>query len=91
MLPLRDHNPSGRVPYVTYALIAINVVVFLSYFTLLTERRRREPWGSAGGQPGAPGRNSLNGEPLDGKCEGEVKPGDRLCIETPGGGGWGNP
>ena len=31
MFPIRDHNPSGRTPYVTYALIAINVVIFLSY------------------------------------------------------------
>lgn len=29
MFPIRDHNPSGRTPYVTYALIAINIVVFL--------------------------------------------------------------
>ena len=29
MFPIRDHNPSRRIPYVTYALIAINVVVFL--------------------------------------------------------------
>ena len=28
MLPIRDHNPSERIPYVTYLLIAINVVVF---------------------------------------------------------------
>jgi membrane associated rhomboid family serine protease len=32
MFPIRDHNPSGRTPYVTFALIAINVLVFLSYF-----------------------------------------------------------
>lgn len=31
MFPIRDHNPSGRVPYVTYALILINVAVFLAY------------------------------------------------------------
>ena len=31
MFPIRDHNPSGRVPYVTYCLIAANVVIFLSY------------------------------------------------------------
>lgn len=30
MFPIRDHNPSGRTPFVTYALIAINVVVFLA-------------------------------------------------------------
>lgn len=32
MFPIRDHNPSERTPYVTWALIAINVIVFLSYF-----------------------------------------------------------
>ncbi|WP_283638534.1 rhomboid family intramembrane serine protease [Marinovum algicola] len=31
MFPIRDHNPSGRTPFVTYALMAINIVVFLSY------------------------------------------------------------
>ena len=30
MFPIRDHNPSGRVPFVTYALIALNVVIFLA-------------------------------------------------------------
>ncbi len=34
MFPIRDHNPSGRTPYVTYGLIALNVLVFLSYFWL---------------------------------------------------------
>jgi membrane associated rhomboid family serine protease len=29
MFPIRDHNPSERTPYVTYALLAANVVVFL--------------------------------------------------------------
>lgn len=32
MLPLRDHNPSDGTPFVTWGLIAINVVVFLLYF-----------------------------------------------------------
>ena len=35
MFPIRDHNPSGRVPYVTYALILANVVVFLSYWLVI--------------------------------------------------------
>lgn len=34
MFPLRDHNPSGRTPYVTWALIALNIIVFLSYATM---------------------------------------------------------
>jgi len=37
MFPIRDHNPSGQAPYVTFALIAINVLVFLWYFTSLSE------------------------------------------------------
>ncbi|MBK1732510.1 hydantoinase B/oxoprolinase family protein [Thiococcus pfennigii] len=57
--------------------------------TLLTERRHRGPWGVAGGGPGQPGRNLLNGEPLPAKVALELAPGDRLRIETPGGGGWG--
>ncbi len=31
MFPIRDHNPSGRTPYITYALIVVNVVIFFSY------------------------------------------------------------
>ena len=29
MFPIRDHNPSERTPYVTYALMAVNIGVFL--------------------------------------------------------------
>jgi N-methylhydantoinase B len=56
-------------------------------FTLIGERRRRAPGGRGGGGDGAIGRDLLNGEPLPSKAEGELKPGDRLRIETPGGGG----
>ena len=38
---------------------------------------------------GAVGRNFLNDEPLGGKTEGEMRHGDTLRIETPGGGGIG--
>ncbi|TNF21633.1 MAG: rhomboid family intramembrane serine protease [Rhodobacteraceae bacterium] len=34
MFPIRDHNPSGRTPFVTYALMAINVVVFAAMFDM---------------------------------------------------------
>lgn len=57
--------------------------------TLLSERRLVSPWGLKGGGEGVRGRNSLNGETLPGKCSVTVKKGDRLLIETPGGGGWG--
>ncbi|MCH7999800.1 MAG: hydantoinase B/oxoprolinase family protein, partial [Chloroflexi bacterium] len=71
--------------------------------SLLTERRRRRPWGLAGGDDGAPGRNLLTPSPSKGEgrgvgpielpSKGEVKvqPGNRLTLETPGGGGWGPP
>jgi N-methylhydantoinase B len=60
-------------------------------FTLITERRRYPPRGRDGGRDGAPGRNLLNGEPLESKARGSLRPGDRLRIETPGGGGLGRP
>ncbi len=59
-------------------------------FTLITERRRRAPAGRDGGADGSPGRNLLNGEVLAAKCAGKLSPGDRLRIETPGGGGHGS-
>jgi len=58
-------------------------------YSLITERRRHAPAGAAGGEPGAPGRNLLNGEGLAAKASGTLRPGDRLRIETPGGGGYG--
>ena len=63
--------------------------------TLLTERRRVPPWGLAGGGPGSPGRDSLTRDgrrmPLPAKTTLRVRAGDRLCVETPGGGGFGTP
>jgi N-methylhydantoinase B len=58
-------------------------------FSLLTERRRHGPPGARGGAPGAPGRNLLDGEVLPPKASGSLRPGQRLRIETPGGGGFG--
>ena len=49
MFPIRDHNPSGRTPFVTYALIAANIAIFLSYwFSLPDENALNEfyySWG----------------------------------------------
>lgn len=39
MFPIRDHNPSGRTPYVTYALMAVNIIVFLGYVDLFDSPR----------------------------------------------------
>jgi N-methylhydantoinase B len=57
-------------------------------FSLITERRRHPPRGAGNGGDGAPGVNLLNGSPLPGKAAGNLSPGDRLRLETPGGGGW---
>ena len=59
--------------------------------SLLSERRRHGPRGAAGGGDGAPGRNLLNGTPLAAKAAVSLRAGDVLRIETPGGGGWGQP
>jgi N-methylhydantoinase B len=56
-------------------------------YSLLTERRRHAPPGAGGGEPGAPGRNLLDGRELPPKTRGTLEPGQRLRIETPGGGG----
>jgi len=59
--------------------------------TLLTERRESAPWGLQGGASGSRGENRLNGGLLPGKVSLRVRPGDRLVLATPGGGGWGRP
>jgi 5-oxoprolinase (ATP-hydrolysing) len=64
--------------------------------SLLGERRATAPFGLAGGAPGARGRNLLERlgggvEELAGRATRELRAGDRLRIETPGGGGFGTP
>jgi N-methylhydantoinase B len=59
--------------------------------SLLTDRRRHGPKGLAGGGPGRPGRNLVNGEELPAKTTLELVAGGVVTIETPGGGGWGEP
>ena len=54
--------------------------------TLLTERRLHQPWGLQEGDLGRQGVNTLDGQTLGGKVQISVKPGQRLRIETPGGG-----
>ncbi len=61
--------------------------------TMLSERRRIAPWGLQGGEDGERGRNVLirDGREtvLPGKVNLKVRKGDRVRIETPGGGGYG--
>lgn len=64
--------------------------------TILAERRSFSPWGLAKGHEGAEGRavltKAVSGEEIElaGKCSVRVEAGDRLRLETPGGGGWGS-
>ena len=57
--------------------------------TLLTERRTHAPWGLLGGESGQSGDNLHDGSALPPKVSFEIEAGERLTMETPGGGGWG--
>ncbi|MCP5060781.1 MAG: 5-oxoprolinase [bacterium] len=62
--------------------------------SLLTERRVRAPYGLEGGKSGKPGRNAVQRsdgslEALGGRVQVDLQSGDRLIVETPGGGGFG--
>jgi N-methylhydantoinase B len=57
--------------------------------SLVSERRRRAPQGAAGGEPGLPGQDSVNGEPLPAKATRSLGADDLVRVETPGGGGFG--
>jgi len=59
-------------------------------FSLIAERRRHRPKGAEGGECGLSGRDLLDGRPLPGKATGVLAAGQRLRIETPGGGGYGH-
>ncbi len=56
--------------------------------TILSDRRKRGPYGLAGGEPGAPGKNRLGRRTLPSKVRFQARPGDLLTIDTPGGGGF---
>jgi N-methylhydantoinase B len=64
--------------------------------TLLADRRSRGPYGLAGGTDGAPGRTLIirrdgSEETIPGKSSVRLRSGERVRIESPGGGGWGKP
>ena len=62
--------------------------------TLLADRRTRGPWGLTGGSDGVPGkacvmRRDGSAEQLPGKFNVRLRKGERIRVESPGGGGWG--
>ena len=60
-----------------------------SRMSLLADRRKRGPYGLHGGSDGQTGKNKINHRTISAKGSHELKAGDRIRIETPGGGGWG--
>ncbi len=63
--------------------------------TLLSDRRKTRPYGLAGGGAGVPARTEIlradgSVETIASKTSARMQPGDRIRIETPGGGGWGS-
>ena len=62
--------------------------------TVISDRRRRAPWGLAGGGPGERGRNAVRRRDgavaaRPGKFQEELSAGEAVIIESPGGGGYG--
>jgi N-methylhydantoinase B len=57
--------------------------------SLLADRRKRGPYGLYGGVDGAVGKNEINGREIAAKSSHQLEAGDRIRIETPGGGGYG--
>jgi N-methylhydantoinase B len=62
--------------------------------TLLSERRTLAPWGLHGGSAGALGKTTVirsndSVEEMTGKFSTRLRRGERIRIESPGGGGWG--
>ena len=63
--------------------------------TLLADRRSRGPWGLAGGADGTPGKTFITRhdgsvQTMPAKFSTRLRKGERIAIETPGGGGWGH-
>jgi 5-oxoprolinase (ATP-hydrolysing) len=92
----RVRNGSGGAGRHAGGAGVVRELEFLEPLTLslLTQRRDTAPFGLAGGQPGRPGVNRVlradgTHEALGGVATVQLMPGDRLVIETPGGGGWG--
>lgn len=92
----RDAAGAGTHPGGQGVVREVEVTCDEAVLTLQTERRRRAPAGRAGGRDGAVGRNLRIGvdgsaEELAAKGQWVLTRGQRIRVETPGGGGWGPP
>ena len=88
----RGSGGAGRHPGGDGVVREVEVLCDAS-LTILSDRRRRGPYGLRGGRPGMPGLNLLRKgrrvEVLPGKVNRQVKAGQIVSIHTPGGGGFG--
>src|SRR6266550_1980348 len=88
-------NSGGKGQYAGGEGIVREIEVLIdAEVTLLAERRTRGPWGLNSGKDGAPGKAFVvhqNGstQELPGKFNVRLRQGERIRIESPGGGGWG--
>ena len=84
------HNSGGRGQYRGGdGIIREYEILRPMQVSILSERRRKSPFGLAQGLAGACGRNFYNNQPIAGKATITAQVGDRIRIETPGGGGYG--
>jgi 5-oxoprolinase (ATP-hydrolysing) len=90
----RGSGGAGRFPGGDGVTREIEMLAPLTLSLLTSRRGLRPPYGCHGGQPGACGKNLWihsdgTSEPLPAVAHLEMLPGDRIRIETPGGGGFG--
>ena len=91
------HGTGGRGRYTGGSGITRRIRFFEDLtVTLLTGHRITQAYGGDGGEPGACGHNAV--EQLDGTIKPlapndqyELKAGEAILMQTPGGGGWGEP
>jgi N-methylhydantoinase B len=86
----RDSGGAGRHRGGDGVIREVEALEDMTY-SLLTERRRHPPPGADGGGDGAVGHNLVGDSEVEPKASGTLRAGERLRIETPGGGGHGAP
>ena len=83
-----DHGTVSAYRDFTKAMGAKDLIPVYGIEGYQAARHRLDRPEKGQGRDGATGRNLLNDAPLPAKPAGDLRPGDRLRIETPGGGGW---
>ena len=91
---LRDHSGGAGTHRGGDGIVREYEMLAPATVTINAERRLRPPYGVNGGAPGKCGLNRVirdgRAEIVGGKHTAQLDAGDRVIIETPGGGGWGD-